>query len=402
MHTFEPFQQGLLKTIKNSSRKPLPADIEQAFLSTPRHLFIHKYYEPNGKGWNLVEVNDDNLALKLQQLYHDAPLTLVVDEENTVPSTISQPSFVLYMLDKLELREGHSVLEIGAASGWNAAMMGRLVGPGGRVDSVEIIPELATSAEATIVSQGMDHVHIIAGDGGDGYAPGAPYDRIVFTVGSYDIPLAFYDQLKDDGLLLMALKNKGYGDNLVLFKKVDGHFESIDNSACAFVSLRGKYQMNELKAIEISSIPFWQDIKDQIIGKQPFWCGGKSQNNQYFLWKAMGLISFLSITEPSFEAFKLQTDASDGADRRYYFGVVDAPSQSIAIINDEDWLIGYGNSVALVRLKRNIRLWQDAGMPGTSCFGVQAYPIEVRLEPARDEWITRRKDSQFVWSLPGS
>jgi hypothetical protein len=86
-------------------------------------------------------------------------------------------------------------------------------------------------------------------------------------------------------------------------------------------------------------------------------------------------------------------------DRRYYFGIVDTPSQSIAIVNDEDWLIGYGNSIAPERLKRDIRLWQEAGMPGASCFNVKAYPIEARLQTARDEWITPRKDSQFVWSL---
>ena len=400
MHVFESFQQELLKKIKNSFVRPLPADLEQVFLSTPRHLFVKKFYEPRGEGWEAVVIDDDNLALKLPQLYHDAPLTLVVDEDNSIPSTISQPSFVIYMLDKLQLSEGHSVLEIGAASGWNAAMMGKLVGPGGTVHSVEIIPELAQSAETTITSQGMANVHIITGDGGDGYAPGAPYDRIVFTVGSYDIPSVFYEQLKDDGLLLMALKNKGYGDNLILFKKTDGHFESIDNSASAFVSLRGKYQLSELKAIDISLVPFWSEIKDHITEKQPFWCGGKSQNNLYFLWKAMGLISFLSITEPSFAAFKLQ-EGEGFTDRRYYFGVVDTPSESIAIFNDEDLLIGYGNNVALERLKRDIRSWQDAGMPGASCFDVKAYPIETRLETGRNEWVTRRKDSQFVWSLPG-
>jgi protein-L-isoaspartate O-methyltransferase len=218
MHAFESFQQELLRKIKYSLRKPLAADLEQVFLSTPRHLFVKKFYEPKGEGWEAVIIDNDNLALKLPQLYHDSVLTLVVDEDNSIPSTISQPSFVIYMLDKLQLREGHSVLEIGAASGWNAAMMGKLAGDGGNVYSVEIIPELAKSAEANIVSLGMANVHIITGDGGEGY----------------------------------ALKNKGYGDNLVLFKKVDGHFESIDNSASAFVSLRGKYQMSELKAIEIT------------------------------------------------------------------------------------------------------------------------------------------------------
>jgi hypothetical protein len=97
MHTFETFQQGLLKTIKNSFRRPLPADIEQAFLSTPRHVFINKCYEPRGEEWELVEINEENLALKLPQLYQNIPLTLVVDEDNTVPATISQPSLVLSM-----------------------------------------------------------------------------------------------------------------------------------------------------------------------------------------------------------------------------------------------------------------------------------------------------------------
>ncbi len=68
------------------------------------------------------------------------------EDDSNVLSTISQPSFVLRMLDMLQLRPGHRVFELGAGSGWNAALMGHLVGPEGQVFSLELIPEVARAA----------------------------------------------------------------------------------------------------------------------------------------------------------------------------------------------------------------------------------------------------------------
>jgi protein-L-isoaspartate(D-aspartate) O-methyltransferase len=397
MKVFTEFQNELLNTIKKTFDKPMPQAIEAAFLATPRHLFVRKYFQHNGKAWEEVIVDETNLDLKLPLLYQDNSIPLMIDKETDSHSSISQPSIVLHMLDKLRLDPGHKVLEIGAASGWNAALIGALVGERGHVHSVEIIPELANSAREVIAAQGVTNVEIIEGDGGEGYSAGAPYDRIMFTVGSYDIPAAFYRQIRDDGLLLMVVKSRGYGDNLFLFKKQEDHFAAIDSVACAFVSIQGKYRMSELKPKDITSIPFWPEVKDEIVATEPFWCGGKSLNHRTFLWKALGLISFLGIVEPSFEGFKMQD--GDGDREKLFFGVVDTDTRSVAVFNDKDKLIGYGNTTALDRLRRQMRLWFDLGMPGASCFRLEAYPIETELRAGSNQWITERKDTKYLWTL---
>jgi protein-L-isoaspartate O-methyltransferase len=78
------------------------------------------------------------------------------------------------MLDMLQLRAGQTVFELGAGSGWNAALMGQLVGPEGHVYSLELIREIAKTAAETIAMLGINNVSIIPGDGGEGYAVGAP------------------------------------------------------------------------------------------------------------------------------------------------------------------------------------------------------------------------------------
>ncbi len=75
--------------------------------------------------------------------------------------SISEPSFVLRMLDMLRLESGHRVFELGAGSGWNAALIGNIVGPSGHVYSLEIIPELAKQASETIEKMGIKTVSII-------------------------------------------------------------------------------------------------------------------------------------------------------------------------------------------------------------------------------------------------
>src|SRR5262245_60881794 len=117
------------------------------------------------------------------------------------------------MLDLLQVQPGQTILELGTGSGWNAALLGPLVGPSGNVYSVEILAELGRRAAQTVAELGIANVRVIPGEGGDGYAAGAPFDRIACTAGAYDLPGAFYEQLKPGGLLLTVIKNPGGGDN---------------------------------------------------------------------------------------------------------------------------------------------------------------------------------------------
>ena len=145
MDRVEKYQQQLLEQSQYIYyRTPISYPTVQAYLATPRHMFVKRYREWGTTEWH--EVHAENVAEYVATLYTDKPLILFGDNDDNISSTISQPSFVLRMLDLLQLQPGQQVFELGAGSGWNAALMGHLVGPKGHVYSLEIIPEVATSA----------------------------------------------------------------------------------------------------------------------------------------------------------------------------------------------------------------------------------------------------------------
>src|SRR5260370_1793953 len=215
MENIEKHQKQLLEQTQNLCRETQISEAtEQAYLATPRHRFVRRYREWGTKEWQVV--NPDSLAEQIATLYADRSIILFGDDDQNVPSTISQPSFVLQMLDLLQLNKGDKVFELGAGSGWNAALMGHLVGPAGHVVSLEIIPELAQSARLTLESLGIANVQIVSGDGAEGYEKSAPYHRAIFTAGRCGLPLYFYEQLREGGLLLVPLHTEDAKINLFL------------------------------------------------------------------------------------------------------------------------------------------------------------------------------------------
>lgn len=196
----------------------LSPQVVAAYRKLPRHLFIKRSYS-------------------MDEMYSDYPLEIYRDEKYI--STISQPSFVMLMIDMLELKPGHKVLELGAGSGWNAALMSEIVGPTGKVVSVEIIPSLAQETKENLGTLGIGNVEIISGDGATGYPSEAPYDRGIFTAGATDLPKAFHEQIKTGGKLLLVLKTHSIDLLLLLVKKED-HFEEVSRLSCSFVPMKGQ------------------------------------------------------------------------------------------------------------------------------------------------------------------
>lgn len=387
------FQKQLLAESHHLFReRPMSEATKKAFLETPRHSFIKRYRIWPNETWH--EINDHNLEEHLSTLYSDKALILFGDDNENIPSTISQPSLVLYMLDMLRLEPGHSVFELGAGSGWNAALMGHIVGPKGHVYSLEIIPEVAKTASGTIEALGLKNVSIIEGDGGEAYAAGAPYDRAMFTAGSFDLPHHFYEQIKEKGLLLIVFKVEGGADNLFLLRKTADHFEAIDSLGCGFVQMTGKYAIDELEPIHLDTLPDWTNLKNQELSRIPFWWGGKGPG---FTWRTLGIRSFLSVTNPFFKSFKPEkTDGLSGEE--LFFGLWDEHHQSLVIAKD-DLLISYGSPAAKERLLGDVKLWVELGMPSIASFELQIYPLDVPLTAGKNQWIVKRRESQFLWSL---
>jgi len=393
MELVEKYQKQLLEQARFIYYEtPISDMTEKAYLETPRHLFVKRYREWGVKEWR--EVNEADLDEHLALLYADRALILFGDDDEDIPSTISQPSFVLRMLDMLQLEPGHKIFELGAGSGWNAALMARLVGPEGHVYSLELIPEVAQTASTIIETMGIRNVSVIAADGGEGYAPGAPYDRAIFTAGAYDLPRPFFDQIKEGGLLLIIIKNEGGGDNLFLLRKTATCFESIEAMPCGFVQMKGKYQLDHLEPVVLETLPEWPELKEKELSRRPFWWGGKGQG---FRWRTLGIRSFLGITEPAFRAFKSER-ANDLSRDEHYFGLWDQAQRSLVIARN-DLLISYGVPAAEARLWQDIRQWVELGMPSAASFELRVYPRDVPITAGDRQWLVQRHESQFLWSL---
>jgi protein-L-isoaspartate(D-aspartate) O-methyltransferase len=204
---------------------PLSPAVVRAFYENPRHLFALEARP---------DLNEENLDV----FYEDEPLTLAEG------ATISQPTFVLFILESLKIAPGQRVLEIGAGSGWNAGMLASLVGDSGHVFTIEIQADLAQAARESLKRLGRKNCTVITGDGGFGYAPGAPYDRVIFTAGTNEIPPAIFEQTSSSSKLAWVWSRGAPGgewDYLVFFNRDGLGFRSERAVPCSFVPMTGAF-----------------------------------------------------------------------------------------------------------------------------------------------------------------
>ena len=132
--------------------------------------------------------------------------------------TISQPYIVAMMTSLLQIRPDDRVLEIGAGSGYQAAILGILAR---EVISIERIPEVAHLAQKNLTTSGITNVRVVVGDGTLGYPEGSPYDGILITAATPSIPPPLIDQLAEGGRLVAPVGSRDLQDLIRLTRK--GH-----------------------------------------------------------------------------------------------------------------------------------------------------------------------------------
>lgn len=190
--------------------------VRKAMLKVPRELFVPEelYYEA----------------------YSDTPLQIPGEQ------TISAPHIHAITLSELKLKPGEKFLEVGAGSGILLAYAREIVGNKGKVVGIEINKETYEFAKNNLKRAGYKDIILIHGDGSLGYPEYAPYDKIVVSATSPDIPKPIIEQLKPSGILLIVIGSPYGEQNLVKITKTKtGKLKRKEILPVIFVPLIGKY-----------------------------------------------------------------------------------------------------------------------------------------------------------------
>ncbi|MGB8397392.1 protein-L-isoaspartate(D-aspartate) O-methyltransferase [Bradyrhizobium sp.] len=164
--------------------------------------------------------------------YEDSPLPIAGEQ------TISQPYIVAFMAEALMLKGGEKVLEIGAGSGYAAAVLSEIAA---NVYTVERLGQLADKAAATLADLGYDNVHVLHGDGTRGWPEHAPYDAIVVAAGGPQVPESLKEQLRIGGRLVIPVGTDQRSQELIRVTRVSANeYRSEDIADVRFVPLIGE------------------------------------------------------------------------------------------------------------------------------------------------------------------
>jgi len=405
-------RQALVDQLERAGHLRSPR-IARAFRDVPRHLFLP--------------------GVALEEAYRDrAIVTKRVDDEPV--SSSSQPQIMAIMLEQLGLEPGHRVLEIGAGTGYNAALMARIVGETGEVTTIDLDPDTADAARAHLAVAGLDRVRVLCADGGFGHPDGAPYDRIILTVGAWDVAPAWREQLTARGRLVLPLAVGGVQKS-VAFEPRDGHLVSVSVRDCVFMRLRGAFA-GPATRVPLEPRPgpdLWVRDPDQVDAaaahalltgaSRDIPAGIRVTPREVYggllLWVALRDSRFGWFEErrpgmgespvPHLFALAGQYQSSAGlfaaraaallmrppGDTPPVEPVADPPAFDL-------YVRAFGDEEAIAQgLLDEVRAWEAAGRPGAHGLRITAYPIEGDNRAAPDALVVAKRWTRFVLSWPG-
>jgi protein-L-isoaspartate(D-aspartate) O-methyltransferase len=391
--------------------------VAAALRAVPRHLFLPE--------------------LPPEEAYRDAAIVTKRDTDGHPISSSSQPAIMAIMLDQLGLAPGQRVLEIGAGTGYNAALISHIVGDEGQVTSIDIDPELVGLAREHLASAGSGAVTVVCSDGAMGYPERAPYDRVIATVGVADLAPAWLEQAAPQARIVVPLDVRGTQLS-VAFERGGpiGPWTSRSLAPCGFMRMRGSLAGPErlvtlapglsllLPDGTIAGEPGPADsgaLAALLAGPSvPEPTGVRARPAQVF-WE-LGL--WLAAREP--RSFLLNVEgpdsllaaaASRGPGRHSTVGIADRGGIAVLTADrgagdEADRPAGEGAEVLALRaagfgprgrqlaadLAAQVRAWDQAGRPGLAGLHVDAYPRTPAgaPDPAADALVMERPATRFA------
>ncbi|HTD32575.1 MAG TPA: methyltransferase domain-containing protein [Candidatus Elarobacter sp.] len=344
-----------------------------AFERVPRHLFL-----PD---------------LPPEETYVDRSIAIKLQDGIPISSS-SQPAIMAEMLEMLSLREGDRVLEIGAGSGYNAALLAELVGPSGFVETIDLDDDLVGAARAHLASAGYGRVAVALGDGALGDPARAPFDAMIASVGVERIPPAWIAQLRMGGRLVAPLTIRSL-QKVVAFERTAGGLVSRAIVDAGFMMLRGPSASAQTVALALGdpgiTLHVFAELAQDVdvpalaaaVRAPPYdaWPARRIRLEDVWaglsLWLALEDDRFCRLTAHGPSAQRGIPNVSPGADSGYGFATtfgicgardltVFAPRGSFEVV-----LRRFGpHEGSLPRMQTALAAWDDAGRPGNAALRV--------------------------------
>ncbi|WP_214316773.1 methyltransferase, FxLD system [Nonomuraea sediminis] len=337
------------------ARQAVSPEVAEAFLAVPRHLFLPGH-EP-------------------EEAYRDEAIVTKRDERGRPISSSSQPAIMATMLGQLGARPGHRVLEIGAGTGYNAALLSHLAE---RVVSLDIDEDLVERARGHLETAGYPHVRVECADGAGGFAEAAPYDRVIATVGVWELAPAWLEQLAPGGRIVVPLDLRGVQVSAA-FERAAGHWRSVSVAPCGFMRMRGSAKgPEETVVLEDNGLTlFVPEARDDVIGDVPGALRKKVAEietgvSASRLAYSIGLGLWLAVHEPRWCTLSehgtrvtLVDPPIESRGFRMTAGI--AASDGLAVLGAGLTARGYGPGGERLaeELAAHVRAWDEAGQPMT-------------------------------------
>ncbi len=370
-NTPDEYRKALVAELKQQEGL-LDSTLESAFLAVPRHLFLPD--EP------------------LDVAYSDQAIPIKRESDGTVLSSSSQPSMMAIMLRQLRLRKGDNVLEIGAGTGYNAAVMQTIVGERGNVTSVELDNLLAQRASTNLQKARLGSaINIVSADGAMGYAPRAAYDRIIATVAVWDIPPAWVKQLKHDGVMVAPIWLESMQVSAAFVLQPDGTLFSRNNIPCGFIPLRGiAAGPSVTRRVSGSTLVLSSNDANKLDGAalsalllddtEFSYLSASLTATEY--WR--GFVPYLTLNMPEgylFAMYSVGEKQKDFGLEGEGFAIMTRGSAVFVRYSGKGDVNMFGAADAMFALQGVLDNWEKAGRPGADRIRIQLLPKEA-VEPA--------------------